>query len=398
MSGGTRFALAAALAGGLAVSSPAQAYEVKHSSAGELVRWRRPNVTWTVDRSLRDVKGGEAAVMAAVEAWTRREGAPTLAAEAPDVVLEPGFDGENTVYFARDGFEPAGVALAVTVLSFDDRTGDVLDADIVLNGKYHFGPVVVANVRSAAQGAAAGPTYDIGRVLAHEMGHALGLSDEPALKDALMYPYVPHSRALAAAPGADDVAGLQALYGGAANPNANASTVGDGSEDGGSTAGGCTGAVIASSGLHAPRVAMWVAAGLVLAALVIARRGGRARRGAAGCTLLASAALVVTPPTPFASVGPNVYDARAVVTKVHTTSVRGVFRSEVELATTACASTACPDVSRAIVWGGTIDGVRQVIGGVQVPVRGEKIGLLLDRAPRSRSLEGVVRTMTRIAE
>ena len=108
----------------------------------------------------------------------------------------------------------------------------------------------------------------------------------------------------------------------------------------------------------------------------------------------------MTPPS-YVVAPSSAYDARAVVTRVHTTSLHGVFRTDVELATTACASVACPDVSRAVVWGGTIDGIRQIVGGVQVPEAGEKIGLVLEPSPeppQSRSLDGVVRTMTRIAE
>jgi len=378
--------MAAVLVGGLTVSTPAQAFEVKHSDAGELVRWRRANVAWTVDRSVREVKGGEAAVIAAVKAWSQREGAPTLAADTFDASLAPGFDGKNTVFYARDGYEPAGIALAVTVLSFDSYSGEVLDADIVLNGRYAFGPVTVDAVGAAAR---ADATYDVGRVLAHEMGHALGLSDEPALKDALMYPYVPHSRALLAALAADDVAGLQMLYGGDAPSGA---VVGNEAEDSSGTSAGCTGAVVAASGLHAPHATMWIAGGLVAAALIVARRGGRARRGSAGCAVLAAVALVAAPPSPSASPLPPEpigYDAHAVVTNVQTTSVGGLFRSEIELSSISTGT-----VSQVVVWGGTIGNVRQVVGGVQVPLAGEKVGAVL----ASRSRERTVRTMTRIAQ
>ncbi|MEA2753459.1 MAG: hypothetical protein QOI41_7602, partial [Myxococcales bacterium] len=66
------------------------------------------------------------------------------------------------------------------------------------------------------------------------------------------------------------------------------------------------------------------------------------------------------------------------VTKVSTTSVAGLFRSEVEVATTSCSAKGCPPTARFVTWGGTIDHVRQEIGGIQVPAAGEAVTLVLD--------------------
>src|SRR5690349_16429067 len=137
----SRIPPALALAAALTLARSANAFEIKHADDGELVRWRRSGVTWSVDRSVREVKGGDDAVATAVAAWTGRAGAPKLEIERKDAKLEPGLDGKNAVFYAKDGFEPAGDVLAVTVLSFDERTGEVLDADIILNGKYELGVV-----------------------------------------------------------------------------------------------------------------------------------------------------------------------------------------------------------------------------------------------------------------
>lgn len=250
---------AALVAAALAFSTEAGAFELKHSGEGELVSWRRSRIAWTIDRSVRDIPGGEAAVVAAIDAWTQRGGAPSLAVEATGAELEPGLDGKNVVFYAPNGYAPAGRALAVTVLSFDDRTGEVIEADIVINGKYRFAPIAGGTPAHASE-AAPKATYDIGRVLAHEMGHALGLSDELELSDALMYPYVPRERALVASPGNDDVLGLNALYGGASVPTAASRTEG---ADAKANA-GCS-----SSPVAPPRRSA-VAAGLAFIALAVA--------------------------------------------------------------------------------------------------------------------------------
>lgn len=389
----SRLTFAATMALCLVSAREAAAFEVKHSAEGELVRWRRSSVEWTVDRSVREVPGAGAAIEAAVDAWTQRGGAPTLVAGPPDASVEPGFDGKNTIFYAADGYEPAAGALAVTLLSFDDRTGEVLDADVVLNGKYHLAPVSL-DAPITALSATEVATYDIGRVVAHEMGHALGLSDEHENPDALMYPFVPRSRVLATSPGADDLAGLAELYGGRASTAASDDEVG-------STKAGCTGAVVArSSPRHVP-VTTFLAAGLALAAVAFARGRGprRGRRAVAGGAVVAAAALVVAPPlthgaaTHMTSAGhATAFDAKALVTKASTTAAHGVFRTELELTTTSCASSSCPPVTRTTMWGGTLGGVRQVVGGAHVPQRGEQVGIALEH---DRSTP---RAITRIVE
>lgn len=69
-----------------------------------------------------------------------------------------------------------------------------------------------------------------------------------------------------------------------------------------------------------------------------------------------------------------------------------ILRFEVEAVTTRCAASACPAGSRTVVWGGTLDGVKQVIGGTVVPSAGDRVGI-----PRSCS-EGGLGSSTRLAE
>ncbi len=377
----SKAALAAMLLTTVSALRQAEAFEVKHTPGGQLVRWTESSIAFTVARTVRHVPGGEDAVASATSAWSKQAGGPALTVAATNVKLEPGLDGKSGVFFEADGFEPAGKALAVTILSFDDATGAVLEADIVLNGRYELGRVDPSAKRPSTDAEDDASVYDVDRVVAHEMGHALGLSDELANEDALMYPFVPRAAVLRATPDADDVAGLETLYGAAGSAGAASAS------DGASAArpSGC-GGVVARSG---PTTAPWtslLAVGLVVGALVLARSRRRGRTGAAGAAVLAAGALVVLPPGAIRSQRAPVEEAHgptsARVESVHTTSVNGVFRSEVDLRTLSCTSNDCPVSGRAVVWGGTLDGVRQVVGGVDVPRAGDRVVVVFERGRR----------------
>jgi hypothetical protein len=97
--------------------------------------------------------------------------------------------------------------------------------------------------------------------------------------------------------------------------------------------------------------------------------------------VLAACALVVLPPSGSVA-APAARDVRARVESVRTTSVHGLFRSEVELRTTSCASNdnECPAALHAVVWGGSLGGVRQIVGGVDTPREGERVRVVLEGA------------------
>ena len=383
----SKAALAAMLLTTVSALREAEAFEVKHAPGGQLVRWTKSTVAFTIDRTVRRVPGGEDAVAAATRVWTKQAGAPALSVGKTNAKLSPGLDGTSGVFFAADGFEPAGKALAITILSFDAATGVVLEADIVLNGRYKLGRVDPSRERPSSDADADALPYDVERVVAHEMGHALALSDELTNADALMYPFVERARVLRATPGADDVAGLEMLYSAAGVPEPTGSP---GAATG--QASGC-GGVVARSG---PRSAPWtalLAVGLVVAALVIARGRRRGRAGTAGAAVLAAGALVVLPPGTSARMPEArepAFDAPARVESVRTTSVNGVFRSEVELRTLSCEADDCPASGRTEVWGGTLAGVRQVVGGVDAPRAGERVGVVFDRGA-GRAITTLVR-------
>jgi hypothetical protein len=200
--------------------------------------------------------------------------------------------------------------LALTTVTFDSVTGEILDADMEINTAQH----TVVTTTPVPQGA-----YDLESILTHEAGHFLGLAHSPD-KDAVMYAlYQPGSTTLTS----DDISGICSIYlpggdrvtnqddngafsakqvaAGACNP---APLGGFGSQCGPvgavETTKGCTVAAGAGAGGHgndAERGA--IALTSLLLALAIGRRRAtlsrmKRLRALATCTLVATAAGVLS--------------------------------------------------------------------------------------------------------
>ena len=334
-------------------SSVASAFVVKHASSGALVRWNDKSVDLVIDSSVDEVPGANDALASAITAWSGKGGAPALTVAQREGSLSPGFDGKNVVFYNKAGFEPvSGEALAVTILTFDSDTGQVLDADIVMNGKYPLGVVDASDAGLSTKTAGSKDVvYDVRRVMAHEMGHALGLGDELGKDTSLMYPYVPSDTTLLAKPASDDVDGLSTIY-------ADAPAAADDAPK----TGGCNVGGAGTSGLGLFGV------GLLGGAALLAR--SRKKRGVAGVFLAAG---LVTGSAEASSSVMSVTAHRSsdiVVTARHlsTTAVNGLFTTDVE----ACGEAGCFHVK---LWGGQIGHVQQVIGGAEVPAEGQRFHL-----------------------
>lgn len=263
------FGVACALGMTVGAASPAEAFVTRTTAAGKPVRWTTDTVSFSVDPALEAaVPGATSALEAAMAAWASPN-APALSASLGSASVRPAVDGKNVVYYAPHGYPGAGDALAITLVSFDEDSGAVVDCDIVVNGAYRFA-VLPDDARAGAgapamsmegggDGASEGAVFDIAHVLSHESGHVLSLRDEPDDTAAVMYPFTFPGDASRRAPAADDLAGVAAVY-----PAGSVESAPEG---------GCGGARIAP---QAP--APWWSVGLVLAALTRAI-GGRRRAG-----------------------------------------------------------------------------------------------------------------------
>ncbi|MGF1468812.1 MAG: matrixin family metalloprotease [Sandaracinaceae bacterium] len=246
-----RRTLALVLLSGLGMPTPAHAYTTKHTARGDTVRWTQAEVELVLDDSLRRAlpRGAAAEALAlAAEAW-RGFGGPDLVVDdaTPSVPYRTG-DGHHGVYLLDDWPFQEGL-LAVTATTYDESTGRIVDADILVNAAQRFA--------MARPGEPLDPgVYDLGSVLTHEAGHVLGLGETEDDRMATMWPDIGagdlHQRTIEE----DDAAGILSIYSDVvlAPPMA-----------------GCTGARVARGGVGAGSL-LWVLAALALLALWNRRR------------------------------------------------------------------------------------------------------------------------------
>ncbi len=289
MRGVQRLLASALMVLGLLAPAPALAYLVKHTGHGSPVRWQCARVDVAIHESLVERVGHDAARRAAgiaTEAW-RGYGAPDLSL-AQRVDATPYHAGAPGISVAvLEPWPHAPHLLAVTATTYREEDGVILDADVLVSPS--------AELALLEEGAPQSARFDLGAVLTHELGHAVGLgeSEEPT---ATMWPRIrrgdTHQRTLAD----DDVDGVEEAYRGVRLV----------------PIGGCGGASVAmSTGPALPvAVLVLVAIGLALAwrrrnAIGAARRGRRWISQPAGLVFAGALALVGVPaPNPAAPAEP----------------------------------------------------------------------------------------------
>ncbi len=379
------------------VAASADAYVVKKTTAGELVHWDERDVSYSLDPSIdAAVNGGTDATKRAMESWSGSVGAPDLHAHASNAEspTKPGFDNKNGVFYMKDGWAPAGRALAITVLTYDNTTGKILDADVIFNGVYSFavltkegqtldsaqvstGDAHLSNtdgVTHADQQGELGQIYDLHHVIAHELGHSLGMNDELERHDALMYRYTSPNDATLRSPAGDDISGLAELY----------STKLEASGS------GCGGATVAPKkpGAGAQHAAIALGLGLMLFLALRARSDRKAR---IGFVLAAATAAVLLMPSPSKSGGTARAaesaqgHARAKVFSSKSSLEDGLIKTTYELATNVCRATSCPKAGHGVAWGGTMGNIRQEVGGQFAPTTGDEVDVSFAKLPNALS-------------
>lgn len=377
----------------------ANAFVVKTTTNGDLVHWESRTVEYAIDPSVSQATVGSIeATLHAMRDWSGSVGAPDLVARQANEndPKKPGFDQKNGVYYIPGGYRPAGRALAITILTYDNLSGRILDADIVFNGAYRFtihrdaadavkqAPVRNGEVNlSVTDGIAHdesptlpndGVVYDLHHVVAHELGHSLGLNDEMIRRDVLMYRYTPPNDPGVRTPTADDIEGLAQLYSTEISAGGN----------------GCGNAAVAPKkpGVAASHAAMAFVFGLLFFLGLRARSDRRARLGFVAAAAIGAVALLpsVSPGRGTARASElattsKLGHARARVTKTTTTMEDGLLRTSFALATTACRTLACPQLAEGTVWGGVSGTVRQEVGGQHAPSVGEAVDVSFASLP-----------------
>ena len=190
-------------------ASAARAYTQRFTRGGLPVRWVAATIPMRVDPELlAHREESTAAATAGFAAWRGMRGVPTLALRG-ETERSPGFNpggaNENGVYrVAR--LPVAGAALAVTVSTYRESDGEILDADVLIDAS-----VDLALLDEAPRGRDR-RRYDLASLIAHESGHVLGLGETSDDELATMWPHLYRGNTTARTLAPDDEAGVLEIY------------------------------------------------------------------------------------------------------------------------------------------------------------------------------------------
>lgn len=380
------FFVAAAFVAALAVvtvSPQAEAQEgFRTTPNGSPLRWREESsVSIAFDESLRaiDDRAFEAA-RTGLSTWLAEDlGQPSLTfGETSKGKIGYSLGPSCTVIYKPEGDPIAGNALAITITTYDEKTGTIYDADILVNGGAQRRFALLegdpeadkTSDKKAAKNEAERDVYDLQNVLTHEGGHFFGLADFPNSPTATMYPITAWGELTKRTLEAEDKTSLQALYA---------------TDDTVDPPGGCGGAAASFGGGSAGHRAAWL---LVFACALIAtaRRFPRLARWAAppvALALLALGALGAPGAGRLAGRAPKRADASARVASVRLLREGPVLRSEVELAALHCHGARCANAPRRVTLLGGSDGsIAQRVGDLPPAHLGDEIELSVPGAVR----------------
>lgn len=202
------------------MASPARAFECTRVApdVGPSLTWKSRQVRWVLDGRLSpqiaDRDGARAAIEASFDTWSKvpcsdfefilsevRDGAT---AGAPD-----GGPYENVVTFISGGWVYDKEVIALTTTAFDNRTGQILDADIEIN-EQHFQFSLPQESCARMPG-----NMDLQNTLTHEVGHVVGLDHppiDPRFEETTMYASAPPCEIEKRSLADDDMAALCAIY------------------------------------------------------------------------------------------------------------------------------------------------------------------------------------------
>ena len=229
-------AAASALQGRPHVSSHVQSGSpgYRKSPSGKDLHWEKKALTVYLDNSLQRLgPNANEAVMQAFGQWVGSDKRlPDLSFDTGPASSIPAQDGKSTVSYGRIDKPGHEHDVGITVTYANDKTGEIIEADVVLNALY---PMAVLTAKTPAlatkddgkdkdadktgkdrhsdeESVDCGNRYDTQNVATHEVGHFFGLGEDMTERKATMFLSIgqceTHKRVLAAT----DVGALGTLY------------------------------------------------------------------------------------------------------------------------------------------------------------------------------------------
>jgi hypothetical protein len=379
---------------------------LKQTPTGGHVRWQSDAVQVVLDKSFTEIAGPKL-FGAAVDAW-RATGASlpsisTKTAKDRHVGYKSKGENDNVVVYAPTGWSRAKGALAVTILTYEEDSGRIIDADVLLNGGGRYFAVFdtdessgdLISIDGSATTSSSGSTtmphktakFDVQSVITHELGHFFGLGEDYEDAKATMYVSTRYGEIHKRVVTKDESNVIAALY-----------TEG-GSSGEAETRGGCAGARLARPGSAPSGWIGFVVAALGLSLYAMARRtrfSGQssvaARRTARVGGWLTVVGLVTSlaPPTVEASTDATSPrgDAEVEIVRAQPQWIDGLVETELTYRVTACHVASCPDGDqRVVILGGKLDGVTQIVGPFGLPKVGDRVAVGL------RDHRGLLKTL-----
>ena len=208
----------------------------RQSKTGKNQHWQKKALTIYLDDSIAKL-GATEAVTRAFAHWVESDPRlPDISFDTGETSATPRHDGKSTISFARITTPGHERDLAITMTYSEDQSGEIVEADVVLNSIYAVGVLKAREDRwrRNRSGEQDGDDrsqlsmndesedcqnrYDVQNVATHEAGHFFGLGEDPVELDATMFQTIDqcetHKRVLSTT----DVAAVSTLYAGVEDP------------------------------------------------------------------------------------------------------------------------------------------------------------------------------------
>jgi hypothetical protein len=206
----------------------------KTAKSGRELHWAKQGVTVYLDGSLSRLgSAGNEAVMHAFGQWLGSDPKlPALRFDTGATSTEPKQDGKSTVSYGLIRTPGHERDVAITITYANDQTGEIVEADVILNALYPMGVLTPkpksSDSTSKGSGSGSGDNdsgksrldeaedcqnrYDAQNVATHEAGHFFGLGEDMTERSATMFLSIDqcetHKRVLAST----DVGAVSTLY------------------------------------------------------------------------------------------------------------------------------------------------------------------------------------------